>query len=143
MMECVLEQQQAICAVLSNDWKNWSKMPGDAECTNIETTVAILGPLSIFTDALSRKKWVNISAVRPLLNNILDILLNPSDDDIPLAKEMKLAISTDLRQRYSEPDTSALLDKCTFLDPRFCASYLDDSEGTKPRLELQMKLWFV
>ena len=38
------------------------------------------------------EKWVNISAVRPLLNHILDTLLNPSDDDIALAKEMKLAI---------------------------------------------------
>lgn len=134
MMERVLEQQQAICAVLSNDRKNWSKMPSDAEFTNIETTVAILGPLSIFTDALPGEKWVNISAVRPLLNHILDTLLNLSDDDIPLAKEMKLAISTDLRQRHSEPDTSALLDKCTFLHPRFCTSYLDDSEGTKVRI---------
>ena len=48
MMERVLEQQQAICAVLSNDRKNWSKMPSDAEFTNIETTVAILNPLSTF-----------------------------------------------------------------------------------------------
>ena len=47
---------------------------------------------------------------------------------------MKLAISTDLRQRYSEPDTSELLDKCAFLDPRFCTSYLDDSEGIKVRI---------
>ena len=67
-------------------------MPSDAECTSIETMVANLGPLSIFTDSLSGEKWVNISAVRPLLNHILDTLLNPSDDDIALAKEMKLAI---------------------------------------------------
>ena len=43
---------------------------------------------------------------------------------------MKLAIFTDLRQRYSEPDISALLDKCTFLNPRFHTS----SEGTKVRI---------
>ena len=91
MMERIL-QQQAICVVLSNDRKNWSKMSSDAECTNIKTMVAILGPLSIFTGALSGEKWVNISAVQPLLNHILDTLLNPSDDDITLAKEMKLTI---------------------------------------------------
>ena len=56
MMEPIIEQQQAICAVVSNDRKNWLKMSSDAECTNIETTVAILGPLSIFTDALSGEK---------------------------------------------------------------------------------------
>ena len=92
MMKHVLKQQQAICAVLSNDRKNRSKIPSDVEFTNIETTVAILGPLSIFTDALSEEKWVNISTVRPLLNHILDTLLNPSNDDIPLVKEMKLAL---------------------------------------------------
>ena len=56
MMESILEQQQAVCAVLSYDRKNWSKMSSDAEFTNIETTVAILGPLPIFTDALSGGK---------------------------------------------------------------------------------------
>ena len=107
---------------------------GDTEFTNIETTVAILGPSSIFTDALSGEKWVNISAVQPFLNHILDTLLNPSDDDIALAKEMKLAISNDLRPRYSAPDISVLLDKCTFLDQRFHAGHLVDSEGTKVRI---------
>lgn len=95
MMERILEQQQAICAVLSNDRKNWSKIPNDAEFTNLETAVAVLGPLSIFTDALSGEKWVNVSAVRPLLKHILNTLLSPFDDEIALAKEMKLAISTD------------------------------------------------
>ena len=114
--------------------RNWSKIPSDAEFTNIETTIAVLGPLSLFTDALSGEKWVNISAVQPLLNHILDTFLNPSDDDIALAKEMKLAISNDLRPRYSAPDISILLDKCTFLDPRFRAGYLVDSEGTKVRI---------
>jgi len=127
----MLEQQQAICAVLSNDRKNWSKMPSDSEFTNIETVVAVLGPLSVFTDALSGEKWVNISAVRPLLNHILDDLLLSSDDDTGFAKEMKMAISSDLRPRYSEPEVSVLLDKCSFLDPRFCCKCLDDLEGTK------------
>ena len=48
----------------------------------------------------------------------MDTLLNPSDNDVALAKEMKLAISNDLRPRYSAPDKaeiSILLDKCTFL----------------------------
>ena len=80
------------------------------------------------------EKWINISAVRPLLNHILDTLLNPSGDDISLAKEMKLAISDGLRPRYSAPDISVLLDKCTFLDPRFRTSHLDDSEGTKVKI---------
>jgi len=78
---------QAICVVLSNDRINWSKMPSDAEFTNIEITIAVLGSLSIFTDALSGEKWVNISVVRPLLNHILDTPFNPSDDDIALKNE--------------------------------------------------------
>ena len=134
MMERIVEQQQAVCAVLSNDRKNWLKMLNDGEFTNTETTVAVLRPMSIFADALSGEKWVNISAVRPLLNHILDTLLSPSDDDVALGKEMKLAISNDLRPRYSAPDISMLLDKCTFLDPSFHTSHLDDSEGTKVRI---------
>ena len=106
-------------------------MPSDFEFTNIETVVAVLGPLSVFTVAPSGKKWVNISAVQPLLNNILDDLLMSSDDDTGFAKELKVAISSDLRPRYSESEVSVLLDKCSFLDPRFCCKCLDDFEGTK------------
>ena len=47
---------------------------------------------------------------------------------------MKLAISNDLRPRYSAPDVSTLLDKCTFLDPRFRADHLVDLEGSKVRV---------
>ena len=39
--------------VLLNDRKIWSKMPSDAEFTSIETVVAGVSPLSVFTDALS------------------------------------------------------------------------------------------
>ena len=54
------QQQQAMCVVLSNDGKNWSKMHSDVEFTIVETTVAIFGPLSIFKDALSGEQWANI-----------------------------------------------------------------------------------
>jgi len=94
-------------------------MPSGAEFTNIETVVAVLGPLSVFTDALSGGKWINISAVRPLLNHISDVSLVSSDDDKGFAKELKMAISSDLRLRYSEPEVSDLLGKCSFLDPKF------------------------
>ena len=134
MMKRILEQQQAICAVLSNDRKNWSKMPSDDEFTNIETVVAVLHPLSVFTDALSGEKWVNISAVRPLLNHILDGLLVPSDDDSEFAKQLKVDISSDLRPRYSEPEVLVLLNKCSFLNPRFRCKCLDDPEGTKNKI---------
>ena len=100
MMERVLEQQQAICAILSNDRKNRSKMSSDVEFTNIETTVAILGPLSIFTDALSEEKWVNISAVQPVLNRILDTLLNPSDDDIQTCQRNEACYASWLNIRW-------------------------------------------
>ena len=47
---------------------------------------------------------------------------------------MKLAISNDLRSRYSSPDVSVLLDKCIFLDPRFRAGHLVDLEDTNVRI---------
>ena len=43
---------------------------------------------------------------------------------------MKDIIRRDLSTRYNSPEIAVLLDKCSFLDPRFKAEYLEDKEGT-------------
>ena len=60
MIDRILEQQQAISAVLANDHKNWHHMPTDQEVSVLETVVSVLSPLSIFTDALSGEKHLTI-----------------------------------------------------------------------------------
>ena len=81
MIDRILEQQQAVSAVLANDRKNWHHMPTDQEFSVLETVISVLKPLSIFTDALSGEKHLTISAVRPLLRHILDEIFVVSAED--------------------------------------------------------------
>ena len=46
MIDIILEQQQAVSAVLANDRKNWHHMPTDQEFSVLETVVSVLKPLS-------------------------------------------------------------------------------------------------
>ena len=85
----------------------------------LEAVASVLGPLSVFTDALSGEKCVTVSAIRPLLSHIVDDLLHVSSDDCTLVKEMKETISDKLQAHYLSQDTSDLIDTCSFLDPRF------------------------
>ena len=43
----ILEQQQAICAVLADDRKNWHRMPSDREFTTLEIVAQVLQPLCL------------------------------------------------------------------------------------------------
>ena len=130
MIARILEQQQAICAVLAEDRKNWHRMPSDHEFTILEAMSSVLKPLSTFTDALSGEKVVTVSAVRPLLKHILEELLAISADDCSLVKEMKETISDDLSAGYLNNEMSELIDKCSYLDPRFRTRYLNNEEET-------------
>ena len=66
----ILQQQQAISAVLAEDRKNCHKMPTDAELSALETIHNILKPLSFLTDALAGEKEVTASVVFPVLKHI-------------------------------------------------------------------------
>jgi hypothetical protein len=66
MVERFLEQQQAVCAVLAEDRKNWHPMPKGTDITILETLKEVLGPLSPFTDALSDGQHTTLSSVLPL-----------------------------------------------------------------------------
>ena len=57
MLARIMEQQQAICAVLAEDRKNWHRMPSDHDFTTLEAMSSVLKPLSTFTDALAGEKW--------------------------------------------------------------------------------------
>lgn len=130
MIARIIEQQQAICAVLAEDRKNWHqiRMPSDSEFSVLEAVAAILRPLSVFTDALSGEKSVTVSAIRPLLNHIIQDLLHVSLDDCAIIKEKK--ISDKLQARYISQEISDFLDKCSYLDPRFQEVHLADKDRT-------------
>ena len=109
MLSRILEQQQAICVVFAENYKNRHCMPSDHDFTTLEAMSIVLKPLSIFTDALAGEKEVTVSAVRPLLKHILEDLLVFSSDDCSLIKEMKETISDDLSARYTDLKLSELI----------------------------------
>ena len=64
MVSRILEQQQAICAVLAEDCKHRYKMPTDTEFSTLEVVmVKVFEPLSYFTAALSGEKHVTASVI--------------------------------------------------------------------------------
>ena len=99
MVARIVEQQRAICSVLAEDGKHWSKMPSDGDFANLEDMVKVLEPLSKFTDALSGEMHITISAVRLLLDHILKKIVDVQPSDRPMVKQMKVKISEDLSNR--------------------------------------------
>ena len=129
MVSRIVEQQQALSAVLAEDRKNWHKMPSDAEFSVLETVVGVLKPLSYLTDALSGEKEVTASAVVPLLKHV-KAKCTPTTGSSRLAKEMQTTIWSDIEPRYSSHVVLDTLSIASFLDPRFKDHYLQDKEGT-------------
>ena len=82
-------------------------MPTDAQFSVLEKLVKVLEPLHFLTDALAGEQEVTASAIRSILKHIQDIC-SPQDEHHPLTKE--------------------ILDKCTFLDPRFKADFTIDKD---------------
>ena len=101
MISRILEQQQALSAVLAEDRKKWHRMPTDTGLSVLETVDDVLKPLSYLTDALAGEKHVTASAVNPVLKHIQK-KLTEIESDTSLAKELKEVISSDLKRRYSD-----------------------------------------
>ena len=55
-----------------------------------------------------------------------------------LVSELKLSIYRNLSKRYEAPEVIDLLDKCSFLDPRFNTEYLQDEELTLTVLKKEL-----
>jgi hypothetical protein len=137
MVERILEQQQALSAVLLKDRKSWCLMLNDADVTVLATFNELVKPLSYLTDALSGEKEVTCSAIRPLLQHVMEIC-EENDEDSPLLVQMKSAISGNLSPRYESAAISIIIDKCSFLDPRFKANYVADTDLVKSNLLTEM-----
>ena len=69
MVSRILEQQQAIPAVIVDEQKYWHKMPNDIEFTTLEAVHDILKLLSTLTDTLAGKKHVTASEIIPVLKH--------------------------------------------------------------------------
>ena len=55
-----------------------------------------------------------------------------------LVSELKLSISTNLWKQYEAPEVIEILDKCSFLVPRFKAEYIQHKEPTLTDLKEEL-----
>ena len=78
------------------------------------------------TDALSGESCVTISAVKPILNHIINEL-KEEEGDTEMMREIKEQIKVDLELRYlGDGDIEQLLELASFLDPRFKLTHVSD-----------------
>ena len=110
-------------------------MPSENEFANLEDMLKVLEPLSKFTDALAGEKHVTISAVHPLLDHILKTIVDVKPSGRPIMKQMK-GNCKDLSDCYSRL-AGTLLDKCSFLDPRFPCKFVSDREEVLHQIKVK------
>ena len=72
-----------------------------------------------------------------MLKHILEEIVAVSSSDCSLVKEMKETISDDLSARYIDGVLSELIDKCSYLDPRFKTRYLQNKEEMLIQIDLK------
>ena len=137
MIKRILEQQQAIAAVLVEDRKYWHKMPTESEFSTLEAVAAVLKPRFILTNALSGDE-VTASALRLILKHIMGTHLLICDEDSVFVSEMKERVKCNLETCYESASVSQLIDKRIFMDPYFKAEYVHDKELTVAEVEAEI-----
>ena len=121
----------AIRVVLGQDRKVSHLVPSWQDLDVLNSVVAAIGPLQEITDILSGEQRITCSAIKPLLDVLYDKVLATTDDETSLTKEIKGRIESDLQSHYLALQVDLLLDKCSFLDPRFKHKFSIDDECVK------------
>ena len=80
----------------------------------LESVNAALSPVAEFTDFMSGKKYVSISAIKPLMRHLEDILLQEKEEKSELTNNIKQRIFEYMESKYSDPSIQDLLNLCTF-----------------------------
>jgi hypothetical protein len=104
MLDRIIEQQQAICAVLAEDRKTWNSMPSDEEISVLETVKDVLENVFYLTDALAGEKEVTASSICCILAHLRK-KLSANEGDCRVAIGMKERMLTDLNKRNILPET--------------------------------------
>ena len=112
------EQQLPISAVLlqRRDLVHLEISP--AEWRILEDVIKVLHPFKIATQHLSGESYTTISALGPLLSEIKKRLGADANDSVAI-QAFKKALRDDMDSRYIHPEVKVLLNKASFLDPRF------------------------
>ena len=140
MIERMLEQRRALTDVLSGDRKARHLVPSWQDIEVLESVHHSLRPLQEFTDALSGESYVSVSSVKPILNLLETVTLADDEEDTDLSRSIKRRILDYLNDKYSDTPTQVLLDKASFLDPRYKATYCSNSSDVARMLADDMKI---
>ena len=128
MIERIVEQQDAIRVILSQDRKVSHLVPSWQDFDVIKSVLEAVKGFKDLTDLLSGEKRVTCSAIKPLIEVIHYKMVIPKDDDTDLTIEIKQWIKSDLDSRYQSDEMSSLLDTCAFLGPKFKDKFTMEDE---------------
>ena len=127
MIERIVEQQDAIRVVLSQDHKASHLVPSWQDFDVLKSVLEAVNSFKDLTDLLPGEKRVTCSAIKLLIEVIHDKMVIPKDDDTALTIEIKQCIKNDLDSRYQRDEMNSL-DTCAFLDPRFKDKFTMEDE---------------
>ena len=108
MVARILEQEEAICRVLSMDRKRASLNLTWQDKDVLQSMNQVLSKLSELTDILSVEKYVTVSSVLPMVELLNNTLLKQCEDDTDLVAYMKKAVKDDIKPRYIGSGTVTL-----------------------------------
>ncbi len=127
MIDRILEQKDAIRQVLQADSKTKHLKLTWQDLDVLESIKSAFGPLDEFTDAVSGESEVTASSVKAVLHVLeTDVLKVDTVNDTTLTKDIKKFVMEYLVDKYEPADIQNLLNKASYLDPRFCDVYLSD-----------------
>lgn len=126
MIDRILEQKDAIRQVLQSDSKTKHLKLSWQDLDVLESIKSAFGPLDEFTDALSGESEVTASSIKAVLYVLETDVLKGDTNDSTLTKDIKKFVMGYLVNKYEPADIQNLLNKASFLDPRFCCMYLND-----------------
>ena len=129
MINTILEQKDAIHQVLRSDNKCRHLCLTWQDLDVLESITKALGPLDEFTDALSSETEVTASAIKAVMHILKnDILVIDEENDSTLTCDIKTFILGYMEDKYNSLEIQKLLNITSYLDPRFCDMYIDETE---------------
>ena len=115
----ILEQKDAIRQVLRTDSKSRHLCPSWQDIEVLESLQAH------FTDSLLGENCATVSAIAAVLHILKTDVLADSVDDSTLTSDIKKRILEYMENKYEPEDIKILVNVTSYLDPRFCITYID------------------
>ena len=103
MLQRLIEQERAICQVLSMDPKSVHLKPQWQDTEVMECIVTSLSPVSDLTNILSAEERVTASCLRPLISHLCEAL-SCEEGDADLKVDIQQRIVQYMKGKYEDMD---------------------------------------